>query len=66
MKEKKVGEVFEHNGISLKCIEVGWAFCDNCFFKQPAGDLWINDCLKKHKCSIDNRGDGKMVIFIKQ
>ena len=63
--ERKVGEVFEYNGIKLKVVEcenVEEFFCGDCFFQSETGDCCVNEkCLGY--CSYEYRKDNKDIIF---
>lgn len=63
--EKELGEIFIHEGVTLRCVESEQgACCDDCFFRKEQGDQWINDCVDEHKCHLLNRKDNKIVVFV--
>lgn len=65
--ERKVGEVFDFNGVKLQVKDIGnKACCDGCCFDKPE-----HKCFDAHisgrigVCSRLFRSDGKHVIFVK-
>ena len=58
----KIGEIIEHNGVKLECVELDTSFkelsCDGCYFKD---DPPI--CSDIFKCMYKFRADNKDVIF---
>lgn len=64
--ERKIGEVFEYNGVRLKVVEVGG--CDKCYFRnlRPySGACIIGEQYNIHGCCNISRNDRKSVQFIK-
>lgn len=59
-QEPRVGEVFEHNGVSYRCeIDDGPGACGGCAF------VWDDkDCLL-FNCNMDSRRDRNIVHFKK-
>ena len=54
--ERKIGEVFEVDGVNIVCVEdTDESTCNDCFFsKRDCGDI---------KCIYSNRKDNKNVLF---
>lgn len=58
--ERKIGEIFEHNGEWYQCIEK--ISCENCAFKAISCDE-VDDIVGP--CATYSRRDGKSVVFKK-
>ena len=56
--ERKIGEIFEHNGEWYQCVNTGFS-CVDCDIKGDCSDIAIGSC------SSSLRTDGKKVIFKK-
>ena len=53
-KEYRVGEIFQHDGKTFKCVEDPEGFdCDDCML-----------CIEQLPCSCDSRKGGKSVHFV--
>lgn len=60
-KEKKIGEVFEYEGITLKCVKSIPRLCSGCYFEKD------EDCSDKDvSCACFYREDEMNVKFVKQ
>lgn len=64
--ERKVGEVFDFNGVMLQVKDTGKRIsCDGCYFNEPKracdGVRYIN---QTGKCFRTRRTDDKNVIFV--
>lgn len=63
--ERKIGEVFEYNGVRLKVVEE--YYCDHCYFRdkhENEGCYRSEHTLVSGQCSEQRREDGKSVQFI--
>ena len=57
--ERKIGEVFEFNGVKLKTVRIDVPFrCEDCYFQ----DLDVS--CKKNSCLWCERTDNENVIFM--
>ena len=64
--ERKIGEVFEYNGVRLKVVEGD--FCENCYFRDKRENepcVRSEHILVSGVCSKTKREDHKSVQFIK-
>ena len=55
--ERKVGEVFEYEGIKLKVVNTEKFSCFGCYFKSLRDKYWQQHCMRF------DRKDKKNVIF---
>lgn len=62
--ERKLGEVFEYNGINL-CVEERSDNCNGCHFYSDSNDFCFNSRNIIGKCHYDSRSDRINVKFIK-
>lgn len=60
--ERKIGEIFEHEGVNLR---VDNGTCSLCYFCNPAsGDCECSDRNLTGECLPINRSDGNRVCFV--
>ena len=63
--ERRVGEVFEFNGVKLKVKRTDKPVCDGCFFEKFDCGCWqINGIEETGLCYGGFRGDKNDVIFV--
>ena len=64
--ERKVGDVFNFNGIKLKVMRTNNRLCDGCHFEQFDNKCWqINGIEDTGLCSGRFRSDKNDVIFVR-
>lgn len=64
--ERKVGEVFEFNGIKLKVKRTNNPVCDGCYFERFDCVFWQTNRIEETgRCYSDIRRDKNDVIFVK-
>ena len=56
--ERKIGEIFEVDGVKLKCVECTHDYCKDCYFRNKG-----MQCVRQ-KCVYRSRKDSKTVKFI--
>ena len=54
--ERKIGEIFEVNGVKYKCIKPAFFYCEDCCF-------YNKQLCTEHTCCGAYREDGKDVMF---
>lgn len=60
--ERKIGERFKYNGVTLECIEHSEGTCNGCYFWS--NNFWMmNSFCKNIGCCPSARSDSKFVIF---
>lgn len=56
--ERKIGERFEYNGITIEIVETEYHSCDKCVFFEQSLEFCNNI-----KCADYERFDGKNIYF---
>lgn len=64
--ERKIGEVFDFNGVSLQVVETkGKPSCQGCYFDDSEFGCVTREFINKIKSCYEGRSDKNSVIFKK-